>query len=86
VSKRPYPQRFATESNLEVNLTMSKRCSVCDKGPVTGHNVSHSNVKTNRRWMPNLQTVRAQIKPGLVRRVKVCTSCLKGNKITRATV
>lgn len=65
---------------------MSKRCSVCDKGPTTGHNVSHSNVKTNRRWMPNLQTIRAQIKPGLVRRIQVCTSCLKANKVTRAQV
>ncbi|MFN3428986.1 MAG: 50S ribosomal protein L28 [Candidatus Sericytochromatia bacterium] len=63
---------------------MSKRCSVCDKGPSTGMNVSHSNVHTKRRWMPNLQNVRAVIKPGLVRRVKVCTSCLKANKVTRA--
>jgi large subunit ribosomal protein L28 len=47
-------------------------------------NVSHSNVHTKRRWMPNLQSVRAVIKPGLVRRVKVCTSCLKANKVTRA--
>jgi large subunit ribosomal protein L28 len=63
---------------------MSKRCDVCAKGPQTGHNVSHSMVHTKRRWMPNLQSVRAQIKPGLVRRVKVCTSCLKAGKITRA--
>lgn len=63
---------------------MSKRCDVCAKGPTTGHNVSHSMVHTKRRFMPNLQTVRAQIKPGLVRRVKVCTSCLKAGKITRA--
>ncbi|MEB3220519.1 MAG: 50S ribosomal protein L28 [Candidatus Sericytochromatia bacterium] len=63
---------------------MSKRCDVCAKGPTTGHNVSHSMVHTKRRWMPNLQTVRAQIKPGLVRRVKICTSCLKAGKITRA--
>ncbi|MEB3285300.1 MAG: 50S ribosomal protein L28 [Candidatus Sericytochromatia bacterium] len=63
---------------------MSKRCDVCAKGPTTGHNVSHSMVHTKRRWMPNLQSVRAQIKPGLVRRVKICTSCLKAGKITRA--
>lgn len=63
---------------------MSKRCDVCDKGPASGNNVSHSMVHTKRRFMPNLQTVRAQIKPGLVRRMKVCTSCLKGNKVVRA--
>ena len=69
---------------MEVNNTVSKRCTVCDKGPASGHNVSHSNVKTNRRWMPNLQSVRAVIKPGLVRKLKVCTSCLKAGKVTRA--
>ncbi|MDB5095875.1 MAG: rpmB [Cyanobacteria bacterium RYN_339] len=63
---------------------MSKRCTVCDKGPTTGHNVSHSNVHTKRRWMPNLQNVRAVIKPGLVRKIKICTSCLKAGKVTRA--
>ena len=63
---------------------MSKRCTLCDKGPQSGHNVSHSNVHTKRRWMPNLQNVRAIIKPGLVRRIKVCTSCLKAGKVMRA--
>lgn len=63
---------------------MSKRCTVCDKGPLSGSNVSHSNVHTKRRWMPNLQSVRAVIKPGLVRRVRVCTSCMKAGKVTRA--
>lgn len=63
---------------------MSKRCTICDKGPSTGNNVSHSKVCTKRRWMPNLQTVRAVLKPGLVRRVQVCTSCLKAGKVKRA--
>lgn len=34
---------------------MSKVCSVTGKRPLTGNNVSHSNVKTKRRQMPNLQ-------------------------------
>ena len=37
---------------------MARVCSVCAKGPATGHNVSHANNRTNRRWYPNLQTVR----------------------------
>ena len=37
---------------------MARVCTVCAKGPVTGHNVSHANNRTNRRWYPNLQTVR----------------------------
>ena len=33
---------------------MSKVCQVTGKRPMTGHNVSHSNIKTNRRFEPNL--------------------------------
>lgn len=34
---------------------MSKVCQVTGKRPVTGNNVSHSNIKTKRRFLPNLQ-------------------------------
>lgn len=34
---------------------MSKVCQVTGKGPMVGHNVSHSNRKTKRRSLPNLQ-------------------------------
>lgn len=34
---------------------MSQVCNITGKSPLTGHNVSHSNVKTKRRQMPNLQ-------------------------------
>lgn len=37
---------------------MSKICMVTGKRPVTGNNVSHSNRKTRRRFMPNIQTHR----------------------------
>ena len=33
---------------------MSKVCQVTGKRPVTGHRVSHSNIKTKRRFEPNL--------------------------------
>ena len=33
---------------------MSKVCQVTGKGPATGNNVSHSNIKTKRRFLPNL--------------------------------
>lgn len=36
---------------------MARRCDLTGTGPQTGHNVSHSNVKTNTRFMPNLQHV-----------------------------
>ncbi len=37
---------------------MSKVCQVTGKRPVTGNNVSHSNIKSKRRFLPNLQSHR----------------------------
>ncbi|MEC9432914.1 MAG: 50S ribosomal protein L28 [Pseudomonadota bacterium] len=39
---------------------MSRRCELSGKGVMTGHNVSHSNIKTNRRFLPNLNDVTLQ--------------------------
>ncbi|MEE8582032.1 MAG: 50S ribosomal protein L28 [Myxococcota bacterium] len=36
---------------------MSHRCSLTGKQAQFGHNVSHSNRKTNRRFLPNIQKV-----------------------------
>jgi len=33
---------------------MSRRCELTGIGPMVGHNVSHSNVKTKRRFLPAL--------------------------------
>jgi len=62
---------------------MSARCDICGKGPSTGHNVSHSVRRTKRRWLPNLHSMRIA-RNGGVQRVKVCSSCLKANKVTKA--
>ncbi len=62
---------------------MSKRCEVCGKGPQFGHTVSHANNRTNRRFNPNLQGVRAVVS-GRVQRIRVCTRCLKAGKIVKA--
>ena len=37
---------------------MARVCQVTGKVPITGNNVSHSNIKTKRRFLPNLQTKR----------------------------
>ena len=37
---------------------MSKRCEISEVGPMTGHNVSHANNRTPRRFLPNLQSKR----------------------------
>ncbi len=36
---------------------MSRRCELTAKGPMVGHKVSHSNIKTKRRFLPNLCNV-----------------------------
>ena len=37
---------------------MSKVCQLTGKRPITGNNVSHSNRKTKRRFLPNIQSKR----------------------------
>jgi len=63
---------------------MARRCEVCGKGPMTGYNVSHSHVRTKRRWLPNLQDVKTVLK-GRPVRLRVCAKCLKAGKVTRAS-
>jgi large subunit ribosomal protein L28 len=60
-----------------------RQCAVCGKGPSVGHNVSHANNKTKRRWNPNLQRVRANLE-GTVKYIKVCTRCLRSGKVKKA--
>ena len=36
---------------------MSRRCDLTGKGALVGHKVSHSNIKTKRRFLPNLVNV-----------------------------
>ena len=62
---------------------MSKLCAVCGKKPVVGRTVSHAHNVHARRFEPNLQKVRAVINGG-VRRIRVCTRCLRSNKVTKA--
>jgi len=40
---------------------MSKVCQLTGKRPITGNHVSHSNRKTKRRFLPNLQKKRFYI-------------------------
>ena len=39
---------------------MARRCEFTGKGPMSGHNVSHANNKTKRRFLPNLNDVTLQ--------------------------
>ncbi len=75
---------------------MSRICAICGKGPVAGKSIARRGLAkkkggvgkkitgvTKRRFLPNLQTIRVNIS-GTVRRIKVCTSCIKAEKIQKA--
>jgi large subunit ribosomal protein L28 len=64
---------------------MAYQCDICGKKKITGNNVSHSKEHTRRRWLPNLQTIRAVLANGSVKRIKVCTTCIKSGKVTKAS-
>jgi large subunit ribosomal protein L28 len=70
-----------------------RHCAVCGKKPVVGHKVTHrgmlkvkggvgrKTVRVNlRRFLPNLQGARIVLN-GAVRRVRVCTSCLRSGRV-----
>lgn len=62
---------------------MAKQCAVCGKKPVVGRHASHANNVTSRRFEPNLQRVRALVN-GATKHIRVCTRCIRSNKITKA--
>lgn len=62
---------------------MSRVCDICGKKPGVGHNVSHAHNLTLRRFLPNLQRVRAKVN-GAPRRMRVCARCLKAGKVQKA--
>ena len=61
---------------------MASVCDICGRRPGFGNNISHSHRRTRRRWNPNVQRMRVVI-DGSPKRVNVCTSCLKANKVRR---
>ncbi len=61
---------------------MARVCDICGKKPTVGYNISHAHNKTKRRWKPNLQLTKVTHK-GSVRTMRVCTSCLKAEKVKK---
>ncbi|MDD5449182.1 MAG: 50S ribosomal protein L28 [Candidatus Omnitrophica bacterium] len=75
---------------------MSKICLICGKKPAAGRTIERRGLAkkkggvgkkitgiTIRRFLPNLQTVRAVIN-GQVKRIRVCAKCLKAGKVIKA--
>lgn len=70
---------------------MGSVCEVCGKHPNFGNTIQRLGrgalrrrvkSRTSRRFNPNIQRVRALI-DGTVRRIDVCTSCIKAGKIQK---
>ena len=79
---REQHQAFGLGVRTIKEIPVAAKCDVCAKGPGFGHNVPWSKKKTNRRWNPNIQRVRAVV-GGTAQRLNVCTSCLKAGKVNR---
>jgi len=62
---------------------MAKVCEVCKRGPRFGNRISHAHNVTKRRWNLNLQKVHVEME-GTRKHVRVCTSCIRSGKITKA--
>jgi large subunit ribosomal protein L28 len=57
---------------------MSRRCELTGKGVLTGNRVSHSNIKTRRRYLPNLNAVTLQSEAlGQSFRFRIAASALR---------
>lgn len=63
---------------------MARACDICGKGLLRGNKVSHAHNVSRRVWNPNLQNVRALVN-GRAQQMKVCTRCIKANKVQKAT-
>ncbi len=62
---------------------MARVCEICKKGKISGNKISHSNRHSRRTWEPNLKRVKAVVN-GTIKRINVCTRCLRSGKVKRA--
>ena len=59
------------------------KCGACGKGVSFGKKVSHSHIRTNRQWKPNVQRVKVVVE-GTPQKMYVCTRCLRSGNVQRA--
>ncbi|MBI4712986.1 MAG: 50S ribosomal protein L28 [Planctomycetes bacterium] len=77
---------------------MSRKCDICGKRPSVGNQITRRGLAKKkggvgkkitgigkRRYLPNIQHMRAFVN-GRVVRVKVCTGCLKAGKVQKPPV
>ncbi|MBK7921180.1 MAG: 50S ribosomal protein L28 [Veillonella sp.] len=56
---------------------MANLCEVCGKFTSSGMNVSHSHIRTRKTWKPNIQREYELLSTVLLKKVNVCTRCLR---------
>lgn len=57
---------------------MSRRCELTGVGPMVGHNVSHSNIKSKRRFLPSLRETALQSEAlGQAFRLRITNAALR---------
>ena len=74
---------------------MARVCEFCNKHTASGASIARRGLPkkkggvglritghTLRKFRPNIQRVRAEV-DGVVKRVKICTSCMRSGKITK---
>jgi large subunit ribosomal protein L28 len=61
---------------------MARVCEFCEKRTTTGHLVSHSNIKTKTKWLPNLKRMKAVIN-GTTKTVRACSRCIRSGAVKR---
>ena len=69
--------------STKIEKKNGRTCDCCGKKPQVGNLVSHSNIKTKRRFNPNLQSVRHQDSDGGVRTLRVCTRCIRSGLVQK---
>lgn len=62
---------------------MSRECEICGKKPLKSASLTFSHKQNVKRQAPNLQTVTVN-ENGTVKKIKVCTSCLRAGKVQKA--
>jgi large subunit ribosomal protein L28 len=77
---------------------MPRVCEICGKKTTFGKSIARRGRAkylggvglkttgiTRRKFMPNLQKLRVQLDNGTVKRITVCTSCIRSDKVTKRT-
>ncbi|HHT9118768.1 MAG TPA: 50S ribosomal protein L28 [Candidatus Hypogeohydataceae bacterium YC38] len=75
---------------------MSRVCDICGKGTTTGYAIERRGLakkkggvgrritgRTKRTFVANIQVIRARLDGGVIKRIKICTRCLKAGKVVK---